>query len=776
MRNLNSIWYMCLIIMALAIMSACSSTRHIPQGKMLLDKVKIDILDNEEISELTLFNYLRQQPNHEVLGFAKIQLGLYNLSGRDSSKWYNQWARRLGQEPVIYDKNLAEASKNQIRQTLINRGYSHAEVTIDSIINKDSTKINLKYIVKTGSPLIVENISYDLDSVSPTLRDLILSDSLDFLIRPGSKLSLDDLEMERVNITNRMRDRGYYSFNKNNISFIADTVAGSNNVDLTLVVKRAYAADTLNRFQQNYFISKVTFYTDGNNPDLPDWAMDSVKYKNISVVYGPDHYLKPSILDEKCFIKAGQPYSASDVTKSYEALAQLGILKYINIVMKPVGRIGDIELLDADIYLSRTKKQSVTLEVEGTNSEGDLGFGLGLVYQHRNISNASNLLTGRFRVAYESLSGNLEGLINNRYTEYAGEVGIRFPKFEAPFLSKNFKQRVLASTEFALSMNYQERPEYTRIIAGAAWKYRWENRLKTQRHTLDLIDINLVNLPRSTLNFIDSIAPSNPLLRYSYEDHFIMRIGYSFYKTNHRNTIAGSLNPVTFQPNIWTVRASVETAGNLLYAISNIIGQHKSNGAYKIFGVQYAQYVKGDIDYAFLHNFDNRFGVAFHAGFGLGVPYGNSSMIPFEKRFYAGGANSVRGWGVRTLGPGRYDAKNSVTDFINQCGDIRLDLSVEFRSKLFWVLEGALFVDAGNIWTIRNYVNQPGGLFRFNSFYKELAAAYGVGLRFDFTYFLLRLDLGLKAHNPAMNQEEWPLLHPRWHRDATFHFSIGYPF
>ena len=151
-------------------------------------------------------------------------------------------------------------------------------------------------------------------------------------------------------------------------------------------------------------------------------------------------------------------------------------------------------------------------------------------------------------------------------------------------------------------------------------------------------------------------------------------------------------------------------------------------------------------------------------------------MLPFEKRFYAGGANGVRGWGVRTLGPGRYDSRNSVTDFINQCGDIRLDLNMEYRAKLFWVLEGAAFIDGGNIWTIRNYVNQPGGMFKFNSFYEELAWAYGIGLRFDFQYFLLRFDLGMKAYNPAFNQIRWPLLHPRWGRDSAFHFSVGYPF
>lgn len=197
---------------------------------------------------------------------------------------------------------------------------------------------------------------------------------------------------------------------------------------------------------------------------------------------------------------------------------------------------------------------------------------------------------------------------------------------------------------------------------------------------------------------------------------------------------------------------------------------------YRVFGIQYSQYAKAEVDYTIAHNFTPRHSLAFHAGFGIGVPYGNSRVLPFEKRFYAGGANGVRGWSVRTLGPGSYDSRNYVTDFINQCGDIRLDLSAEYRMKLFWVFEGALFIDAGNIWTIHNYENQPGGMFKFKSFAKELAASYGIGLRLDFDYFLLRLDLGIKAHNPAMNQEEWPIIHPRWGRDTSLHFSVGYPF
>ena len=231
-----------------------------------------------------------------------------------------------------------------------------------------------------------------------------------------------------------------------------------------------------------------------------------------------------------------------------------------------------------------------------------------------------------------------------------------------------------------------------------------------------------------------------------------------------------------YQPDVYTIRVAAETAGNLLYGISNMIGQSKENGTYKVVGINYSQYVKLDADYSYTHSFNPKSSIAFHVGAGAAVPYGNSKVLPFEKRFYAGGANSVRGWGVRTLGPGSYFATNSVNSFIYQCGDIRLDLNVEYRAKLFWVLELGAFIDAGNIWTIKEYEDQPGGVFKFNKFYEQIALSYGLGIRMDFTYFLLRLDMGMKAHNPASGQERWPLIHPNWNRDSAFHFSVGYPF
>lgn len=770
-----------LLFIVVVLLQSCSTTKHVPKGEYLLDDVKIIVDDSSRVTSAELVDYLRQMPNHKVLGFAKLQLSTYSLSGRDSTKWYNKWLRRLGQAPVIYNEDLTAASERQLRQALVNKGYMSAEVEVDTIRRDNKKKINVEYHVRPGAPHYIGSINYDIPD--STIRAILSSStSVASPLKVGDALDRTALSNWRGQVTDVLRNNGYYAFLQEYITFYADTADNSRSVDLTLRINapRGLLTDSLNLSHNQYRINKVVFITNSQGTTLATHGMpsgqDTVYYKGIEVIYGPDHYLIPSALEEKCYIRPNSLYRTRQIDRTYEALARMDIIKSINIEMVPAATVDGQRYVDAYIFLTRNKKQSISFEVEGTNSEGDLGFGLGLNHSYRNLGRRGNVLSTKLRMSYESLGGNLSGLINNRYTEYAAETGITFPKFLFPFLKRSYTRRVKASTELAVSFNYQERPEYTRIIAGMGWKYKWTARANRERRMFDLIDINYVYLPKSTIDFINQIAPSNPLLRYSYEDHFIMRMGYSFSRTNKRIPQSGRVKQTSIQDVVYSFKAAGETAGNLLYAISSLTGQKREDDVYKVFNIQYAQYAKFDFDYSIARNFTPRQSVAFRVGGGVGVPYGNSRVIPFEKRFYGGGANGVRGWGVRTLGPGRFNSTKSVSDFINQCGDIRLDLNFEYRAKLIWVLEGALFVDAGNIWTIHNYENQPGGMFHFNTFWKEIAMGYGAGIRLDFQYFLLRLDLGVKGYNPAYNQERWPLIHPKWGRDTTFHFSVGYPF
>lgn len=769
----------------LLLLAGCSSVRHVPDGSLLLDKVSITVVDSTgqvDIDREKYLNYLRQQPNHKLLWKMKFQLGIYNMSGRDSTKWYNKLARNLGEAPVIYDSVLTIQSQTQLQRAMVNEGYLHASVTVDTISRPGKKKMAVDYIITPGPLYTISSVDYNIPD--DTLRTLVLADTATLPVKPGVALNRDMLETQREYVTRRLRNRGFFGFQKNFITYTADTTSNSTRVDLTMNVTAPPQAllQGAPRADVPFLVRRVMVVTDYDPAVMTtpaayaSTAADSVDYKGITIYYTGKHYLRPGVIAENCFIPIGKPWSSHGVDRTYEAFSRLGILKFVSIQSVPAANVDSNEWLDVYVLLTPGKSQSLALELEGTNSEGDLGMAASITYSHRNVGKGSETLTAKFRGAYESLSGNLDGFINNRYMEYSLDLGVSFPKFQFPFLPEDFKRKIRATTELNLALNYQERPEYTRVVANAGWAYRWTERGGTTRHVVTPIDLDYVYLPKSTINFIDDIAPDNPLLRYSYEDHFIMRLGYSFFHTNkRRETVLSRYRP---QNSIYSVRAKGEIAGNFLFLLSRICSGRDDfhQDPYKVFGIHYAQYVKLEGDYAYTHFFDRRNSIAFHAGLGIAVPYGNSAVVPFEKRFYGGGANGVRGWDVRTLGPGAYTASNSVANFMNQCGDIRIDMSVEYRARLFWVIELGAFIDAGNVWTIHNYENQPGGMFHFNTFYKQIAAAYGLGIRLDFTYFLLRLDVGMKAHNPAAGQERWPIIHPDWHRDSSIHFSVGYPF
>lgn len=772
--------FIAMALVLMAVLSSCSSTKHVPQGELLLDKVKINIADPQrDVETSQLANYLRQNANHRVLGGIKLQLAFYNLSGKDSTNWFNRWIQRVGTPPVIYDEALTEASAEQLRTALSNRGYMNNEVTYRVEADSAKRKARVNYDITLGEPYFIRSIAYEIPDEE--MREIILGDSAEFIVHRGDLLNFNRLDEWRQSITENLRNHGYYAFNKEYITFFADTAADSHAVDLTLNTREPYHNERMPYYTEHepFYVRNVVYVTRYDPVAMRDgyWGKDTVNLASgVQVFEDSTHYLSPKVLDECNHIEPGSLYNAEAINRTYRSLGRLNVIKQINIDIRPIGEVDGVLMVDAYVLLQSDRSQTIALSLEGTNSEGDLGFGVGLDYEHRNIFKGAEVLSIKSKVAYESLSGNLSGLINNNYSEYSTELGVTFPKFMAPFLPRSFKRKIQASTAFTLNLDYQARPEYTRVIAGGGWRYQWSERTRRMSHTLTLVDVSVISVPKfkdELYERIDSIK--TPQLYYSYKDHLIMRMGYNFYRTNKAEMNVQQMG--MFQRNVFTIRANAETAGNLLYGLSHLSKQKADdNGYYKALGIRYSQYVKADADYAITHYFDRRQSIAFHVGAGIAIPYGNSEVLPFEKRFYSGGANSVRGWGVRTLGPGSYDNKKSLSNFFYQCGDIRFDINLEYRAKLFWIVEFGLFLDAGNIWTIKDYNNQPGGVFKWNKFYEQIAAAYGAGIRLDFKYFLVRVDMGMKAFNPASSQEHWPLFHPKFKDDSEFHFSVGYPF
>ena len=752
------------IILIVLLLFSCNTTKFVPDGQFLLNKVSIKT-DSKEIDKNELYDYLRQTPNAAIFGVFRMQLGLYNWAGKDSTKWINKMLKRIGDPPVIYNSSLASLSTQQLQLLLQNKGYMNAKVERE--ITTKGKKADVTYVVNSNKPYRVGNYSIAIDNEIITN---IASDTSRSLIHPNMLFDADVLNAERERVSSRLRQMGYYNFSKDFLVYSADSTIASNKVDLKLEFQdylKNRNDSTAKIIFKRYRIRKVNFYTNNDaiaiTEDIGNIHADTTRFRDFSLISVNNKHLKLDALVQNTFINPNTQYNDRAVERTYSALNSLGPIKYVNIGFKEVLDT----LLDCNIYITPSKAISISTELEGTYTGGYWGVAGNINYIDRNAFKGAETMTLQGRIATEWQKGIWA-------QEYGVQAGLKFPRFMLPVGSYDFKRNIHANTEFTSAFSYQFRPEeFSTISLSAGVKYSW-NRRQFQ-HNFQLFDLNYVYFPLITTAFRDSflnVVPPrfNP---YNYTDHFIMRIGYAGTFTNFNAN-----RPLR---NYSTMRYNFETAGNLLYATNHILGSVPSpeDGSYRLFNIRYSQYVKGEynITHHQIYNAENRF--VYHLGVGIGVPYGNSNSIPYEKRFYSGGANSVRGWSESTLGPGVYTNTTSTNyksrDY-NQVGDIKLDMNMEYRAKMFWLMEGALFLDAGNVWTIQDYNTQAGGTFHLDSFMKQIAIAYGFGVRFDFSFFIARVDVGIKLFDPVLSRRDQWRVSPKINQDFALHFAIGYPF
>lgn len=720
--------------------SACSASKFIPEGSYLLDDIKIKS-DTKNIETSQLEPYIRQKGNSKWFSLFKVPLGTYALSGRDTTKWINRKLQALGEGPVLFDSLQAEQTCNDLSNVLHGMGYIKAQVDY-ALKREKKKKVKVIYNLHPGKRYHISSINYDIQdkNIDSVLKNKKFHSTN---LRIGMPFMVSVLDNEREQITDFLNNNGYVNFHKDFISYSADTISGSTDIDITLHLHKFISGNGEEETEhKQYTIGKINYHANGDFDKIP---------------------LRKSVLEENTIIEAGKLYNTDELQKTYNRFGRLPIVKYTNIKFteRP-----DSNILDCNIGISTNKINSISFQPEGTNTAGDLGAAASLTYENRNIFRGAETFSIKLRGAFEAITG-LEGYQNQDYEEYSLEAKLLFPQFVVPFLSKKFKKQSTAMSELTVSYNMQNRPEFHRRVFTASWRYRWNDISGKKSYKFDLIDLNYIYMPWISTTFkeeyLDDVNNRNSILRYNYEDLFIMKLGFG----------------MSFNNGDEAYKINVETSGNFLSGISHLLGSKRNeDNQYTLFNIAFAQYVKGDFDYTKIIMFDRNNSLALHAGLGIAYPYGNSKILPFEKRYFSGGANSVRGWSVRGLGPGKFKGTNGAIDFINQTGDIKLDLNIELRSFLFWKVYGAAFIDAGNIWTIRAYEEQPGGQFRFKDFYKQIAVAYGLGIRFNFDFFILRFDMGMKAINPAYNSnnEHYAIFHPDFSRDFAFHFAVGLPF
>lgn len=761
------ILYFIVVSHSLLSLFSCNGTKFVGDGELLLTHNGVTSTD-PTVPVSSLAQYIKQSPNTKWFSSLKVPLGIYSLSGTDTTKRVNRLLRKWGEAPVVLDTVKQQQSIVSLRQAIRNAGYLDAEVTAHNTVKGKKVRVN--YIVTPGPRYTLRHLTYNIadNVIDSLLRSSYLHEGG---LREGTPFSVNALYEERSRITNWLSERGYLYFNKEAITFHVDSSRQERlaDVNMNIGLYRRSSSEPLANHPR-YYIHGVTYHSPSG--ELP---------------------LRARTLDINTLLRTGEVYKESNVQKTYSKFSRLGAIRSTNIrfsetppshmasqpsQLSPgadslafvrhgaLARNAGMHPLYADIMLSQRKTHSIQVQPEGTNTAGDFGAALSVTYENRNVFGGSETFSLQARGAFEAIKG-LEGYQNDNFVEYSFEGKLTFPEFVIPGISRDFQRRHSARTELLLSYNRQNRPEFHRRVFTGTWRYRWQASSGRIGYQYDFLDLNYVSMPWISDTFkhdyLDSSTNRNAILRYNYENLLIMKMGFGFTYNDGRHFL----------------KLNVETAGNTLAGAARLFKFSKNEeGQYKFALVAFAQYVKFDADYTRLFTLDHRNSLALHARIGVAVPYGNSSILPFEKRYFSGGANSVRGWSVRELGPGRYRGTDGRIDFINQTGDMRIDLNAELRTNLFWKFQGALFIDAGNVWTLRDYTDQPGGVFTLRSLYDEMAVAYGLGLRLNFNYFLLRLDLGMKAVNPnyTTSREHFPITNPNFSRDYALHFAVGLPF
>lgn len=739
----------------LFVFSGCKTTKFVPDGEYLLNKAKVKITDTKDVAPAELRDYLRQKQNSEVLGFWKLQLGIYNTAPADTTKKGNAWlarnAHKIGEAPEIYDEELTRISMEQVQRTMQNKGYFNAQV--DTIKKIKDKKINLTYLVTANQPYTIRNYKVRIDQ--PVIH--AIATNREQLIKVGMQFSSAIMDEERQRITTRMHNDGYFYFDKSMLEYTADSSYNCHGVDIELVMPEwvNQLPDSIRqRIYTKYSIHRIYYHIDYDPSRLPkgtELHVETDKYGN-EYSYVGKRFLRPSVLRKNCRLKVGEKYSERQVERTYAMLNSLAPIKYVDISFETVGE----DLLDCHITVSRGKLNNISAEVEGTYSAGDWGIAAGVGYINKNIFRGAEQLSLSGRASYEWRQNG------GRAIEGKAEAGLMFPN----------------SLRISIAYNYQQRPdEYTRTIANAGLYYTIPHRPQSRwTHRFNFLDISYIYLPWMSDRFRKDFIDKSSVLKSSYEDHFILDWSYSGSYTNYRSN-----SPTRSYINF---NYTIETAGNALYGLAKAVKMSTNDaGSYTLFHIPFAQYAKADVNFTFHHIMAPAHQLVYHAGIGIAVPYLNANILPFEKRYFSGGSNSVRGWQARTLGPGGFRGADNTMVYDLQAGDIRLDLNIEYRWKVWTYIELAAFVDAGNIWTIRDYEQQPHGVFRWNEFYRQIALSYGVGLRLDFSLLIFRLDLGVKLYDPsrlydALSGTQWRTV-PNglsWKNDMTLHFAIGYPF
>ncbi len=715
----------------LSLLSSCSTTKVLQDGEFRLARNTLSVTNDKTFNTARIEPYLKQKPNSYFIFGWNPFLNVYNWSNGKGGGW-DRFVQKIGVAPVVYDPEMVESSVENISRHLEYLGYYNSSVK--TTINVRKRRAYVDYAVTLGKQYPIKEISVSVpegDFAEEFYRDTSIMS-----IRPGMPLSEDILDAETDRITAYMRDRGFFSFNKNYFVFEADTLSFPDSAQLEMRV---------NNYTRN---------------ESEDDARPLCRFSigKVSISYPAELKFNEKVLTDLNVIKPGSMYSERLVNTSYNRLSSLRVFSSVNVEMTQ----RDTNIVDCDINLSQSKLQGFKLNVEvSSNSSGLFGVSPQLSYYHKNIFRGGEWLNLGFM-------GNFQFKFNDaiRSNEFGVSAGLSFPKF-FPLPYSLFPGQI-PRTEINFSYNYQSRPEYTRNILSMSYGYNGsrKGRLFYQVYPLQFNVVRLFDLDQTFFNTLSR----DPFMRNAYQNHFDLGSGVTLYYTTNTDVVP--------RTSFFYVRFQGDIAGNLLSAFKPLMKKDES-GAGMIWNTPFSQYVRAEFSIGRTWRFGRNDGQAFAARFlaGAGYAYGNSTALPFEKHFYSGGANSLRGWQARAVGPGLAPLDRTFI-IANQTGDMKLEANIEYRFNMFWKVDGAVFVDAGNVWTLRDTggENSAASKLMMRTFAKSIAANWGIGIRLDLNFLLLRLDMGMRLHDPA-RESRWVRPDQWLERDGyAIHFGVGYPF
>lgn len=723
--------------MATAVLSfSCSTTRVLGDGQFRLADNKVVVDNDRKFNTKEIESYIKQKPNSYIIFGWNPFLNIYNWSGKNADKGINKFLREIGTAPVVYQPSQVEASVENINRHLEYLGYYGSDVRSEVRVN--GKRVTVTYSVTLGRRYRIGNVSFAVPDGE--FKEDFYADTAAVSIRPGDFLSEDALEKETERAASMFRRKGYFGFTKNYFSFEADTLARRDTADLLMTVKEYTRNQTAEyaRPHRKYF------------------------FGDVSISYDNDLKFNDRVLKNICTIRPGAMYDEREVNTTYSRLSALRLFSGVNVALNP----RDSGIVDCDISLTKSRMQGFKVNLEGsTNSTGLIGISPQVSYYHKNIFHGGQWLNlgflGNFQFKYDDRS--------IKSNEFGVSAGLSFPEFLG-LPNSIFKGPSVPRTEINASYNYQNRPEYTRNMISTSYGYSGSLRNGKFFYQFYPIQAKIVRLTNLDPNFYTTLS-GNPFMRDAYQNHFDVGSGLVAYYT----TSTALVPKETYE----YARLQLDASGNVL-SLFNKAMKSDEYGSRLIWNTPYSQYIRTELTLGKTFVFGKNGGQALAIRLlgGVGYAYGNSSTIPFEKQFYSGGANSMRGWQARSLGPGNSKAD---TTFVipSQTGDVKLEANLEYRFPMFWKLCGAVFTDVGNIWTLKETDGDDGSHTHFDlkNLAASLAADWGIGLRVDLNFLILRLDMGMKVYDPSLDTARWRSPSQWLKKDGyTLHFGVGYPF